>query len=261
MVVPWAVSGANLDLILRLGLTALWLAVALGPAVGRGQDATVSLLERQLKGARDPRLRAQTALLLGRTASEDAVRPLCQLLREPESIVRAAAASALGDLRLAAARRCLEAATAEADAVVRGAVERALAYPHLAPETLYVVLEAAPAVAGGGAAPELLSLVAQVLREEVIALGAVIAPADEERKLAEALTKQRRLRGFRLRYQLHGQAPGTGLRVELLVMTYPGQSIKGSWSVRASGGKPQSLVRAMVKRVVADAAGDLDWKR
>ena len=38
------------------------------------------------------------------------------------------------------------------------------------------------------------------------------------------------------------------------------QALKGSRSVKASGGKPYKLVTAMVNRVVDDAAGDLDWK-
>jgi hypothetical protein len=43
-------------------------------------------------------------------------------------------------------------------------------------------------------------------------------------------------------------------------MTYPDQSLKGTWNVKASGGKPESLIKAMVPRVVEDAAADLEWK-
>jgi hypothetical protein len=43
-------------------------------------------------------------------------------------------------------------------------------------------------------------------------------------------------------------------------MSYPEQALKGNWSVKASGGKPEKLIHAMVWRVVDDAAGDLDWK-
>jgi hypothetical protein len=51
------------------------------------------------------------------------------------------------------------------------------------------------------------------------------------------------------------------LKIEMLIMTYPEQALKGSWNVKAAGGKPESLIKAMVPRVVDDAASDLEWKK
>ena len=51
-----------------------------------------------------------------------------------------------------------------------------------------------------------------------------------------------------------------GLKVEMLIMSYPDQALKGSWSVNAAGGKQEKLIKAMVPRVVDDAAKELEWK-
>lgn len=66
-------------------------------------------------------------LLLGQTGSEAAVRPLCGALKDPDPLVRAAAANALGDLRLVAALTCLKASQSEADPAVRSELEHAIA--------------------------------------------------------------------------------------------------------------------------------------
>jgi hypothetical protein len=51
-----------------------------------------------------------------------------------------------------------------------------------------------------------------------------------------------------------------GLKLEILVMTYPEQSLQGSWNVKASGAKYENLLKAMVPRVIEDASEDLEWK-
>ena len=79
-------------------------------------------------------------------------------------------------------------------------------------------------------------------------------------KAAQALIKSRALRGFQVRMQLAPGEKDKQLKVEMLIMTYPEQALQGSWNVKASGGKPESLIKAMVPKVIDDAAGDLNWK-
>ena len=48
------------------------------------EDARVTYLIKQLAGAKDPRVRAQTVLLLGSTGSDGAVAPVCGTLKDPD---------------------------------------------------------------------------------------------------------------------------------------------------------------------------------
>jgi hypothetical protein len=231
---------------------------ASSPALA-AEDARVSFLKSQLHAAKDPRVRAQTVLLLGQTASEGAVEPLCQALRDGEPVVRTAAASALGDLRLQSAMDCLKAALGESDTAVRSALERAVQQGAVSSGSLYVSVE--PIADKVGTLPEgLVQLAEATLRERLKALGAAFAPANEEKKAAQALIKARKLKGYQLKLQLLPGSTEKGLKVEMLVMTYPEQALQGSWNVKAAGGKPEALIKAMVPRVVDDAAGDLNWK-
>lgn len=223
------------------------------------EDARVAIFVKQLTTSKDVRVRAQIVLLLGQTASEAAVRPLCATLKDPEPVVRSASAKALGDLRLAAARACLDSRKDEPDATVRSELEKARAQPTVEPGALYLSL--APVEdGGGGLAPALLELADRSLREKVTAMKAVVAPLVEDQRQVASFVRARNLRAYQLRLQLAPGATERGLRVELLILTYPDQSLKGSWNVKAGGGKPESLVRLMVPRVVDDAATDLEWK-
>jgi tetratricopeptide (TPR) repeat protein len=109
-----------------------------------------------------------------------------------------------------------------------------------------------------GAAPT-TALADTVLHDKLATLGAQFAPTGETKGDAVGVIKTRKLKGYELRVKLT-PAEAEGLKVEMLVMSYPEQALKGSWSVKASGAKPEVLVRAMVARVVDDAANDLDWK-
>jgi hypothetical protein len=221
-----------------------------------GADPRVTLLSKQLTTTKDPRVRAQTVLLLGQTGSEDAVPPLCMQLKDAESIVRAAAANALGELRLESATTCLKSALGEPDASVRAAMEKALSTPSLQKGALYLHIEPI----SGGLDTNLVSLADGLLKSHLSTMGATFAPAGEEKKAAQALIKSRALRGFQVRMQLAPGEKDKQLKVEMLIMTYPEQALQGSWNVKASGGKPESLIKAMVPKVIDDAAGDLNWK-
>jgi hypothetical protein len=223
------------------------------------EDARVTYLVKQLAGAKDPRVRAQTVLLLGQTGSDSAVAPVCSVLKDSESVVRSAAASALGEIRSEAAIACIKAAMNEADPGVRAAMAKAVALGALASGGLYLQVE--PIQDKVGDLPSnVLALADQLMREKLSSMGANIAPQNEDKKSATNLIRARKLKGFQLRMQLLPGSTDKGLKVEMLIMSYPEQALKGSWNVKAAGGKQESLIKAMVPRVLDDAAKDLEWK-
>ncbi|MEW6430551.1 MAG: HEAT repeat domain-containing protein [Myxococcota bacterium] len=227
------------------------------------EDPRVTLLSRQLAGAKDPRNRVQIVVLLGQTKHESAVPHLCSALKDPEPLVRTAAAGSLGELGLPSAIACLKAALGEGDPTVRAAMERALKAGAAATSVpkggLYLSLEPVQDKVGDLPA-NLLQLAEEKMREKLESMGATFAPPAEDKKKAAALVRTQQLKAYQLRLQLLPGESSKGLKVEMLIMTYPDQSLKGTWNVKASGGKPESLIKAMVPRVVEDAATDLEWK-
>ena len=223
-------------------------------------DPRVTLLMKQLSGAKDPRVRAQTILILGQTGSEDAIAPVCGAIKDAEAIVRSAAASALGELRSDAAIACIKASMAnETDTGVRAAMSKAVAQGSIALGALYLQVE--PVQDKVGDLPSnVMQLADQLMREKLATMGGVIAPQNEDKKSAASLIRARKLKGFQLRMQLLPGSSEKGLKVEMLIMSYPEQALKGSWNVKAAGGKQESLIKAMVPRVLDDAAKDLEWK-
>ncbi len=230
--------------------------VAVGsPALG--QDARVSFLAKQLKAAKDPRVRAQTVVILAGTASPAAIRPLCEALRDQEVVVRAAAANALGELHLPDGLACLKTALTDKDPSVRAAIQRALDFKPAAAGSLYLSLEAINDKVGVPA--DVAQLANDLLKQKLTSIGASFAPQGESKPQAQTVIKAKKLRGYLLRVNLLPNA-SNGLKLEVLVMTYPEQSLQGSWNVKASGAKYESLLKVMVPRVIDDASEDLEWK-
>ncbi len=235
------------------------------------QDARIPFLVRQLRNSQDARVKAQTVLLLGQTASIDAVAPLCEALKDAESVVRIASANALGVLKQRSATECLKASltgTVEADETVRAALQKAIDALEAPPPKVLTVATAKPGALYLNVEPivdkvgieEQASLAEALLRESLVGLGAFFSPAGEDRNKAVALIKSKKLKAFQLRLQLLPGSTKNGLKVEMLIMSYPDQALQGSWNVKASGGNAEALLRAMVPRVVEDVASDLDWK-
>jgi hypothetical protein len=228
-------------------------------AVLAAEDARVTFLKKQLSGAKDARVRAQTVLLLGQTGSEAAVPLVCGALKDGEPVVRSAAASALGELRSEAAMTCLKAGLGESDPGVRAAMEKSIAQGAVTAGALYLQVE--PVQDKVGDLPgNVVELAERLLREKLDGFGANIAPPNEDKKSAASLIRAKKLKGFQLRMQLLPGSTEKGLKVEMLIMSYPEQALKGTWNVKAAGGKPESLIKAMVPRVLDDAAADLEWK-
>ncbi|MBS1148889.1 MAG: cpcE [Myxococcaceae bacterium] len=236
---------------------ALFLVLVLFVSPALAQDARVSFLAKQLKAAKDPRVRAQTVVILAGTGSPAAVAPLCEAMQDQEVVVRAAAANALGELHLPEGITCLKAALGERDPSVRAAIQRAIDFKPVVPGGLYFAID--PINDKVGVTPDVAQLANDLLKQKLTSIGATFAPQGESKPQAATLIKAKKLRGFLLRVNLLPNA-SNGLKLEILVMTYPEQSLQGSWNVKASGAKHESLLKAMVPRVIDDASADLEWK-
>ncbi len=239
---------------------ALALSLVLASMAANAQDARVTFLVNQLASAKDPRVRAQTVLLLGQTHSEEAVAAVCGVLRERESVVRTAAVSALGEIRSERAFTCLKSGLTDDDAVVRSSAQKVLSQNALAAGGLYLQVEPVEDKVGN-LSEAIILLAEQTMKAKLSALGASIAPRNEDKRSALSLIAARKLKGFQIRMQLLPGASERGLKVEMLIMSYPEQSLKGTWNVKAAGGKPENLIRAMIPRVLDDAANDLEWTK
>ncbi|MHB8874945.1 MAG: HEAT repeat domain-containing protein [Myxococcaceae bacterium] len=238
------------------------IALLLAPIAAAEGDARMAFLTKQLSGAKDPRARAQTALLLGASKNPAAVGPLCAALKDSDALVRNAVARALGDLKDPQGGPCLKAAKGDSDTHVQAAIEKALealaAPAGPAAGALYVAIEPIVDKSGGGA--DTIKLADTLLRAQLTKMGASFAPPGEDKSAALSLIRSRKLKGWQLRLQVLPHDKG-GIKVSLLCMTYPDQSLKGDYSVKASGAKPPELLKLMVPKVVDDAADDLEWSK
>ena len=143
--------------------------------------------------------------------------------------------------------------------VARGSVLGPAEPAALTPGGLYLNIESTvdPTMELSPAAAEQIDI---VLHTKLTALGARLAPPHEDKPAALALIRANNLQGYELRLQVLPGAAQKSLKVQLLVMSYPEHASRGNWSVTASGAKPEALIKAMVPRVLEDAAGDLGWK-
>lgn len=236
----------------------LLLSALLAAAPALGQDARINFLSKQLSTASDPRTRAQTALILGKSNNPAAVAPLCNALKDAEAVVRSAVAGALGELKQPEGLNCLKSVLKDPDPNVRQAAQRVLdsaSAPPVQQGGLHVAVE--PVIDKvGSLTPDVLTLAESLIKEKVTAMGGQLTqPIDPKAgKPPKGLPK-----GFQLRAQL---TPGDdkSLKLEILVMTYPDLALQGTWNVKAKGAKPETLLKKMVPVVVDNAANELEWK-
>jgi hypothetical protein len=237
---------------LRPGIFVLALLLA---ASAFGEDARVKVLKKQLSSAKDARLRAQIYTLLGKTGTPDAVGPLCEGLSDGEALVRSAAAGGLGELKASEGLDCLKRAKDDPDSSVRKAVERAIE-SNRPSGGLYVAINIANEASAPG---DVVSLARDLLKTELAKVGATIAPEGETESQAKVVVKSGGYNGYLLNATLRPNG-ASGLKLEILIMTWPAKALQGNWNVKAAGGKHEAQLKAMVPKVVTDAAYDLDWK-
>ncbi|MBF5044722.1 HEAT repeat domain-containing protein [Aggregicoccus sp. 17bor-14] len=242
-------------------LLALLVLALLAPTAALAQgDGRIAYLSRQLERAKDPRVRAQSALVLGATEDPEALQPLCRALADPSELVRAAAARSLGTLGEPGGLDCLHARPSDPDAEAERARKEALGALQAArdrPPRFYLAF-AGVADKSGQLDAALTQLAEARLRRKLASLGALLAPADESKANAKSVLKKRRLKGYRLSAEVL-PGPGGGLKLALLCMTYPEQSLLGQVEVKASGAKPADLLKALAPRAVDEAAQTFEW--
>lgn len=237
---------------MRPGIFVLALLLA---ADASAQDARVKFLSKQLS-AKDARLRAQACTTLGKTGSEDAVKPLCSGLSDAEPIVRSACAGGLGELKAESGMACLKDAKNDPDSSVRKAIELALA-ANRPSGGLYVAID--PINNEVSAGSEVVGLARELLKKELASMGASVAPDGETESQAKVAISKGNFKGYLMRANLKTNG-ASGLKLEILIMTYPDKALQGTWNVKAAGGKHDAQLKAMVPKVVNDAAYDLEWK-
>jgi HEAT repeat protein len=225
-------------------------------------DPRITFLSRQLTQAKDPRARAQAALLLGTTGEPGALGALCGALDDPSELVRSASARALGTLEDTSALECLHRHAHDPVPEVQASLERAvkgLEEVAKRPPSLYVAVapleEASPALP-----PDLRLMLAERLRLKLTKMGVRLAPAAETKPQARAALKALGVKGFLLRPEAEPQASGA-LKLRLLCLTYPDKAILGEVSVQASGAPPPDLIRALVPKALDEAAETFDWRQ
>lgn len=221
-------------------------------------DARIVFLSRQLKSARDPRARAQTALILGASKDASAAGPLCEALIDPEPLVRVAVVNSLEQLEVQAGLLCLEQKKTDASPEVTSAMARAiqsLTQALARKKKMYVAVELAQRDVQ--VPTEALGQVEANLKNNLVSRGALLAPAQETSAEAQKVLQEKQVKGYLLltEVQPHGDA---GLRLKLLCMTYPDRALRGQVSVKGSGPMAK-LIPALVNRAVDDSAQECGW--
>ena len=234
------------------------------PAAGGASadaDARWAFLVRQLTTAQDPRARVQAALTLGATEDASALGPLCTALGDPEPLVRAAVARSLPALHDAAALDCLLAHGTDPDALARQEVASAVATLQQVRERRPKVYVAVTPVVDDSDPPadaSLLSLAHARLVSRLRWMGAQVAPEVEDRTSARARLANSQLQGFQIRTRLARK--GSEVAVVVVCLSYPDQQVLGEVTGRASGGRPEDALRALVPRLLQDLAATFEWK-
>lgn len=216
----------------------LVLGVLLLSVVALAQDR-IARLAHELATADDFRVRTQAALALGATNSSRAIQPLCGGLNDSEVAVRAAAAAALGRLQLGGAN-CLERRLqAERDASVKRVIEHALEQVRagaITAATRYYVALGKTVDHTGRGGHQVSDLVREGAEEAAESLDQVaLAPEHETRAQArKCLAKHRSLKAFYLTASVAKPSYGGGglsVRISIAVFTYPGKSLKGTFTI------------------------------
>ncbi|MGZ3458741.1 MAG: HEAT repeat domain-containing protein [Archangium sp.] len=242
-----------------LSLLVLLLLTLPGAALAQVDSRTASL-GKQLGQGQDPRARSQAALGLGSSDDPEALKPLCEGLKDPSEQVRAAAAQALGKLKELSGLECLKSRKGETDEAARAAIRASI-------ETLQDLREQAPKlyVMFGGVKdktghlrPEVLRFAEERIRRKLTQVGALLAPEKESKAAAQGVLRKHGIHGYRVQAEIHPTDEG-GLKVRMVCIGYPDQALLGDVEVQASGAKPEELLKVLAPRIVEEAADTFEW--
>lgn len=240
-------------------LLALVLLTLPGAALAQVDSRTASL-SKQLSQGQEPRARSQAAAGLGSSDDPEALKPLCDGLKDPNEQVRAAVAQALGKLKEVAGLECLK-ARKESDAAVQAAIKTSI-------QMLQAMKDQTPRVyvhfAGvkdktGKLSSALVKSTEARMRRKLTLMGALLAPAKEAKAAAQGVLKKHGIQGYRLQAEVHPTEQG-GLRVTMVCISYPDQSLLGDVELQASGAKPEDLLKALAPRIIEEAADTFEWE-
>ena len=199
------------------------------------------------------RLKVQLVVTLGGISAEAVVPPLCGALKDKEPLVRQAAIKSLSRLNYFSRLPCLESALTDANAAVRNEATSAL---RLAARRLsgywFVVADAQPAArkkTGDNA-----SLAMEILNSKLSGMGAHVAK-EQDRRFRQTATDKR------YKLQVKAAQEQESFRLEMLVMTFPMQSLKASFSVNARGKTVavSKVLEKMVHRLLEEAMDEMKW--
>ncbi|QRN99685.1 HEAT repeat domain-containing protein [Archangium violaceum] len=240
-------------------LIALFL-LSLPGAVLAQVDSRTASLSKQLGKGTDPKQRSQAALGLGASDDPEALKPLCDGLKDSSEQVRAASAQALGKLKELAGLECLKARKSETDAAARTAIQTSLQVLQdlkaRAPK-LYVQLGGVKDKTGQ-LRPEVVKVTEARMRRKLTQVGALLAPAKESKAAAQGVLRKHGIHGYRLQTEIHPTESG-GLKVKVVCIGYPDQALLGDVEVQASGAKPEELLKVLAPRIIEDAADTFEW--
>jgi hypothetical protein len=223
-------------------------------------DSRTASLSRQLGQGEEPRARSQAASGLGASDDPEALRPLCEGLKDTSEQVRKAAAQALGVLKEVAGLECLKARKGEPDSAARQAILASLKTLQSLkdqPPRLYVFLVDVKDRTGQ-LPPEILRFTEAHMRRKLTQMGALIAPAKENKAAAQGVLRKYGVRGYRLQAEIHDTESG-GLQVTMACLGYPDQSLLGDVELQASGAKPEELLKALAPRIIEEVADTFEW--
>lgn len=83
-------------------------------------------------------------------------------------------------------------------------------------------------------------------------------PGESDEASAEAV-KAKQTTGLKVKLVL--TEAREQMRASLLVTKIPGNGLRGSWFIHASGPAPNELLEAIVPAIIADVAQDLGWQK
>lgn len=223
----------------------------------------VDELSKQLREAKDFRVRTQAALALGASKTSRAVEPLCGGLDDKSSTVRAASAAALGKLAKGG-RECLQSRLDEEDKdSVRKLITKAIARlekasgPTITDQHKYYVLFEIKDETGRGT-EAIASLVYKGAAVGIKPLDEfALASATQSQEEAKALLAQHpNLNSVMLSTKVFSSFSGGTLTVklEVAIFTFPDKNLKGTFSKTLSMSGLSSKSEAAENELIQTAA-------